>query len=283
MKKIIIAFFVLGFVLLVGCQSKTTNNHETNVSDAEHNSAPHIISATVNELRTIKNALYTMDENDFKSYMYENYYGAIANGMYSIENAKLLMEELEVSMIPVLDSDETCFKKLLFYHERNEIQCVIPYTENIAMSFNIYTPKSDRKENGLFGMNNSDAVLQKELKLDNIFVSVYKTNTKDKYFADVLVGDTYIFVRTTGIVEIEEFEECFSRLEFRKIGDLLDELPEESSSKNEQISLTENVSVDETALFEQTPNNKIETQPTEAVNITEETALPELTEAITTG
>ncbi|MBQ4603282.1 MAG: hypothetical protein IJB16_01645 [Clostridia bacterium] len=285
MKKILSLLISFCIIFFAGCQNETAKNPETTVTDTEHNSAPYIVSVTVDELRTIKNAIYTMEENNFKSYMFKNHYGALVNGMYSIENANLLMEELESSMIPMLDSDETCFKKLLFYHERNEIQCVIPYTESIAISFNIYTPKSDRKENGVFGMNNSEAVLKKELIFDNILVYVYKTDTKDEFFADVFADNTYILVRTTGITDIEEFEECFSRLEFRKIGDLMDEIPEETtekdSSENEQTSVTENVSVAETTLPEQTENLETETQLTEFTDIPEETTLTEPTEEVT--
>ena len=265
MKKAILLLIIFCFIFIAGCRNDTVTNPKTDIIDTKHNSTPYIISATVDELRTIKNVIYTMDENDFKSYMYENHYGAIVNGMYTIENAKFLMEELEATTIPVLDADETCFKKLLFYHERNEIQCVIPYTENIAMSFNIYTPKSDRKENGVFGMNNSDAVLQKELKSNNILVSVYKTDTKDEYFADVFAGNTYIFVRTTGIVDVEEFEECFSRLEFRKIGDLMNETPEETSSADKTEAET-------------TLQDEAETDIT--TDISEDTTVPEPTEEV---
>ena len=145
MKKILSLLISFCIIFFAGCQNETVTNPETNITDTEHNSAPFIIPVVLDELKDIRNILSFMQEDDFREYMYENHYGAFVNGMYTIENAKLLMKE---------------------------------------------------------------------------------------------------------------FEECFSRLEFRKIGDLLDEMPEETtkkdSSENEQTSVTENVSVAETTLPEET-------------------------------
>ncbi len=268
MKKLLSLMISFCIIFFAGCQNETTNNHETNVTDIEYNSAPFIISATVDELRAIKNAANTMQEDEFAEYMYKNHYGAIANGMNTTESTKSLVEEFEATIIPMLDREEKGFNKLLFYHERNEIQCVIPYTESVAMTFNIYTPKSDRKESDAFGTNNSEAVLQKEFNFDNVLVSVYKTETPNEFFVDVFADNTYIFVRTTGIADVEEFEECFSRLEFRKIGDLLNEMPEEISSADKTEAET-------------TLQDEAETDIT--TNISEETTFPESTEAVTTG
>ena len=266
MKKILLFLISICIIFVTGCQNETVTSPKSNINDTVHNSAPYIVSVTVAELRAIKNAVNTMSEEDFKEYMYENHYGASVNGMNTIENAKFLMEEFEETTIPVLDEDETCFNKLLFYHERNEIQCVIPYTESIAMTFNIYTPKSDRKENGVFGINNSNAVLQKELNADNILASIYKTDTKDEFFIDVFADNTYIFVRTAGIQDIKDFEECFSRLEFVKTGDLLNETAEESSlvDKTEaEITLQEETEADTTTV------------------VSEEATVPDQTETVT--
>ena len=268
MKKILLFFISFCIIFVAGCQNKTVTSPKSNINDNVHNSAPYIISVTVDELREIKKAVNTMREDDFKEYMYENHYGAIVNGMNTIENAKHLMEEFESTAIPILDGDETCFNKLLFYHERNEIQCIIPYTENSVLTFNIYTPKSNRKESDVFGINNSDAVLQNELNTDNISASIYKTDTEDEFFADVFAGNTYIFIRTGGIQDIEEFEECFSRLEFRKIGDLLNETTEETSLADKTEAETTLQEEIETAIS--TDTSEKTTGPDQTETVTDE-------------
>ena len=102
-----------------------------------------------------------------------------------------------------------------------------------------------------------EIVSLKTIETDRYIANLYETrNANYKFFGEIIIDDSYIILRSFGIEIMEEFEECFSRLEFKKIGDLMNELPEEAteeeSSENEQISVTENISVAETTLPDQT-------------------------------
>ena len=258
MKKLLITIISLCFVLFAGCQNETVTNPEINVTDNKHNSAPYIISVVLDELRDIRNAINSMREDDFKEYMYENHYGAIMNGMNTIENAKLLMEEFESTTIPVLDGDLENVSKLGLYRESNCIHHLIIYDSEEMQRTSVwtYTVNSTKPKVMEFG-EEVEIVSLKTIETDRYIANLYETRNADyKFFGEIIIDDSYIILRSFGIEIMEEFEECFSRLEFKKIGDLMNELPEEAteeeSSENEQISVTENISVAETTLPDQT-------------------------------
>lgn len=284
MKKITALLLSLSVIFLVSCKDITATNSETNAADIKHNSAPYIISVVLDELKDIKNAVNTMSEEDFKEYMYENHYGASVNGMNTIENAKFLMEEFEETTIPVLDGDLKNISKLLLYRDSNCIHNLIIYdSEEIQRtSVWIYTVNSTKPKVMEFG-EEVEIVSIKTIETDRYTANLYETRNADyKFFGEITVDDSYIILRSFGVEEMEEFEKCFSRLEFRKIGDLLNEMPEETSeevsSENEQTSVTENISVTETALSEQAENIEIETLLTEFADIPEESTVENVSE-----
>ena len=264
MKKILSLLISFCIIFFAGCQNETVTNPETNITDTEHNSAPFIIPVVLDELKDIRNILSFMQEDDFREYMYENHYGAFVNGMYTIENAKLLMKEFEETTIPVLDGDVENVSKLLLYRDSNCIHNLIIYdSEEIQRtSVWVYTVNSTKPKVMEFG-EEVEIVSIKNLETDSYTANLYETKNADyKFFGEITVDNSYIILRSFGIETIEEFEECFSRLEFRKIGDLLDEIPEETTenalSENEQTSVTETVYVVETTLSEPTQEVTVE-------------------------
>ncbi len=251
MKKAISLLIIFCVMFFVGCQNDTATNPETNETDAKHNSGPYIISVVLDELKDIRNAVNTMQEDEYRAYMYENHYGALVNGMYELENAKLLMEEFEETTIPVLDGNAKNVSKLLLYRDSHCIHQLIIYdSEEIQRtSVWIYTVDSEKSEVLEFG-EEVEIVSTETIETDKYTAKLYETRNADyKFFGEITVDNSYIVLRSFGMEEMKEFEECFSRLEFRKIGDLMNEAAEETSSAD-----------------------KTET----------ETTLPEQTEAVTT-
>lgn len=258
MKKIVVLLISFCVIFIAGCQNEIATKSETNVTDNKHNSAPYIISVVLDELKDIRNAVNSMQEEVFKEYMYENHYGAIVNGMNTIENARFLMEEFEATTIPVLDGDVENVSKLLFYRDSNCIQNLIIYdSEEIQRTSVLVYTVNHTEAKAMNFTEDVEFVTTKNIENDRYTAKLYETNIADcKFFGEITIDGSYIVLRSGGIETMEEFEECFSRLEFRKIGDLMNELPEEvteeESSENEQISVTENISIAETTLSEQT-------------------------------
>ena len=146
----------------------------------------------------------------------------------------------------------------------------------------IYTV-NHTEQNAMNFTKDVEFVSIKDIENNRYTAKLYETNIADcKFFAEISIDGSYIVLRSGGIETMDQFEECFSRLEFRKIGDLLNEMPEETteevSSENEQTSVTKNISVAETALSEQAENIEIETLLTEFADISEESTVENVPE-----
>lgn len=258
MKKIITAVLALCFVFLAGCQHNEIGIEEVTTDKYEHNSIPNIISATIDELKAIRTAAETMSQEEYNAYMISNYSGKYINGMHSIENTKIILEEFEKTTIPVLGGDVKNVSKLSLYLDSNCIHQLIIYdSEEIQRTSVLVYTVNHTEANAMNFTEDVEFVSTKNIENDRYTAKLYETNIADcKFFGEITIDGSYIVLRSGGIETMEEFEECFSRLEFRKIGDLMNELPEEvteeESSENEQISVTENISIAETTLSEQT-------------------------------
>ena len=283
MKKSLSLLVCFCLLFTIGCQNGnniTSPDSKFDITEHETN----VIMVTIDELRIIRNAVNTMPEDEFKSFMFWNHGSAFNNSINNLKNAKTLMEELEATTIPVLDGDINNISKLSFDCDDNYIYQFIAYDSEMIQRIGarIYTanytgPKEKKltKDIKLFSIKN--------IKNDKYTVKLYETrNADDKFIAEISIDGSYIVLRSGGIETMDQFEECFSRLEFRKIGDLLNEMPEETSeevsSENEQTSVTENVSVAETALSEQAENIEIETLLTEFADISEESTVENVSE-----
>ena len=287
MKRITALLISLCFVFFAGCKNEDRTVAESSKSTVSENlshDAPYIIPVTIDKLRLIKNALSTMNNDEYKIYMNENHYGPFMNGMNNLENSKIFMEEFETTTIPVLDGIEENIAKLALYREDNCIHHLIIYDSEEIQRTSVwtYTAKSTRPRVMNFG-DEVEVVTVKTIETDRYTANLYETINADyKFFGEITVDNSYIILRSFDIETMEEFEECFSRLEFRKIGDMLNEMPEETSeevsSENEQTSVTENVSVAETALSEQAENIEIETLLTEFADISEESTVENVSE-----
>lgn len=273
MKKIVALLISFCIIFIAGCQNETATNSETNVTDTKHNSAPYIISVMLDELKDIRNAVNSMQEDDFKEYMYENHYGAIVNGMNTIEKAKVLMEEFEETTIPVLDGDAKNVSKLLLYRDSNCIHNLIIYdSEEIQRTSVLVYTVNHTEANAMNFTEDVEFISTKNIENNRYTAKLYETNIEDcKFFGEIEIDGSYIILRSGGIETLEEFEKCFSRLEFRKIGDLLNEIPVETPKAEiteENLTVPEELYPVETTANEEIPFN--------------ETPLPDQTESVTT-
>ena len=258
MKKLLSLLISICIIFVTGCQHNKIGVEEVTTDKNEHGSMPSIISATIDDLKAIKTAAYTMSQEEYNTYMISNYSGKYINGMHSLESTKKILNEFEETTIPVLDGNAEKIQKLSLYRNSHCIHQLIIYdSEEIQRtSVWIYTVDSEKSEVLEFG-EEVEIVSIKTIETDRYTANLYETRNADyKFFGEITVDDSYIILRSFGVEEMEEFEECFSRLEFRKIGDLLNEMPEETteevSSENEQTSVTKNISVTETTAPEQT-------------------------------
>ena len=269
MKKIITVVLALCFVFLVGCQHDIIGIEEVTTDKNDHGSMPSIISATIDDLKAIRNAADTMSQEEYNTYMISNYSGKYINGMHSLESTKKILNEFEETTIPVLDGNAKNVSKLLLYRDSHCIDQLIIYDseEIYRTSVWIYTVDSEKSEVLEFG-EEVEIVSTETIETDKYTAKLYETRNADyKFFGEITVDNSYIVLRSFGMEEMKEFEECFSRLEFRKIGDLMNEAAEETSSADKTETET-------------TIQEEIKTEIT--TDIPEEKTLAEQTEAVTT-
>lgn len=117
MKKLITVVLALCFVLLAGCQHDEIGVEEVTNDKHEHNGLPNTILVTLEDLKSIKNATETMSQEEYNTYMISNYSGKYINGMHSIENTKIILEEFEETAVPVLDGDINNISNLHLYRD----------------------------------------------------------------------------------------------------------------------------------------------------------------------
>lgn len=204
--------------------SKTTNSTTKTVSQKDTAKVPpYILAVELNELKQIKNAVETMNEQEFNEYMSKNFASKTKNGMNTLDNTKSILNELEGTYMPVLDGNENNFSVISFYLDYNEVHQLTYFEEPRRIVAYSQTPKYDTQERVLFGEYSKNAVLVKNIENDTYKAKVYITEGSEHFYVDLFIEDSYIYLRTHDIDTIEEFEADFSRLKFVKIGDLLNE------------------------------------------------------------
>lgn len=194
---------------------KATNNAQE--------SAPMIIFLSLDELKEIKNAFDTMEADEFQTYMEKEHSNACMNGMWDYENSIALLDEMCSTYVPVLDGNTQNVDNISFYQESNSIHQLLIFDNDKRASVIINTSKSTKSKE-LQLNNEAICISEKTIEKDNYIAHLYEYENADYcFFADVLIDDTYIVLRSNWIETMENFENCFNRLIFVKIDDLLSE------------------------------------------------------------
>lgn len=184
---------------------------------------PYVLRESLEDLKQINAASKTMSESEFAEFMDENFSRESMNGMNTLENTKRLLEELEETYIPLLDNDVENFSKISFYHEKNEIYQLISFDDETRLATYVYTPKSTREKRIQFEENLNISTVQ-SVKIGEYNINLYEVeDTNYSFFADVVIGDTYIIFKGKPNHSFEEFKATLDRLAFVKIGDLLNQ------------------------------------------------------------
>ena len=197
------------------------NNTSNSSKETIQSSSPMIIFITLDELKEIKKAYDSMTAYDFQNYMQTEHTDACMTGMWDYENSTVLLNEMCSTYVPVLDNNPDNLSELGFYWQSNSIHQLLIFDGDKRASVIINTVKNtESKELQL--NNDAISIFKKTIEKDNYISHLYEyQNTDYRFYADVLIDDTYIVLRSDWIDTTEDFEECFSRLSFVKIGDLL--------------------------------------------------------------
>lgn len=202
---------------------ETTTHKPNKATEKAQENAPMIIFLSVEELKEIKNAFDTMEANEFQMYMEKEHSNACMNGMWDYENSIALLDEMCSTHIPMLDGDIQKLDNISFYQESNSILQLIVFDEDKRASVIISTVRNTEPKELVLG-EDAICVSKKNIEKENYIANLYEyQNTDYRFYAEISVDNTYIILRSGWINTMEDFESCFNRLVFVKIGDLLNE------------------------------------------------------------
>lgn len=222
---IFIAVFICLFVS--SCQ-KDTKNTEDNYAYDHICDLPLKFTGTLDELSSIKNAIDSAKPGEAPDFIWNIHNRLSLIDMTDYESSKRFYDEIASSSVPLIDNDINNFDEVNFYLEDHYFYQLDVFDGDKRISSKIFTPQSNIINVGVYGKNVKKAKFKKTIENDGVTADIYFVKEENIYCADVFVGDTYIFMRSKNISTIEEFEECFLKFTFVKIGDLINRLPEKT-------------------------------------------------------
>ncbi|MBQ2842376.1 MAG: hypothetical protein IJE72_05020 [Clostridia bacterium] len=207
-----------------------TTKTETSVSttekqnkDAANEEPPYASYFTFKQLKEFKNACETMNDEELNQYITDsrNLWGS---SIHNRETALSTLDAIENTTIVLLDGDKSNFYEIHYHDERFYITqpVIMSETKNLVCTY--YTNLSE--ENIKTHHENTEYITYfTDVTANGVTANVYisPNGDVDEFYAEMFVDGTRITYRVTEEQTIEEFEADFARLEFVKIGDLLNE------------------------------------------------------------
>lgn len=207
---------------------------KTQASATEENMADYISGSeapppasrfTLEQLKEYKNAYSTMNDEDFLQFVIKADNLADTD-IRSREEGKAMVEAIENTTVVLLDADKTNFRKMNYSELSYTISQPVKMSETRNLVCTYYTDLSEDNYKKVY--ENSETITYvTDITVNGVTASVYRRSNSvtgvDEFLAELFVDGTRISYRVTEEQTIEEFEADLARLEFVKIGDLLEE------------------------------------------------------------
>lgn len=194
----------------------------TNRQEEVQNSSPIILYFDLSDLQEIKQAYETMNPDDFMVYMETEKTNIYMTGFEDYESSGNMLKKLSSTTIPLLDGNPDNFPEQAYYPKNDSVDSLVFFDDNRRFIVSAENAEKDSPK-GLKLDSESEIISEKALETDAYSATIYEvSNDYYAYFATVEINDSYIVMRSMGIDSVEDFEECFKRLQFVKIGDLLE-------------------------------------------------------------
>lgn len=205
--------------------TQVTNNEITYAVEGDEGVPPSIIEITIDKLKKLKHAAETMNEEEYTEYLYQNEF-------YDVDYARIIgrkgflefYAKIENLYIPVFDEDEVEYSGLNCYTETEVIDYMVRLKNTQRYRFDIhFSGKLRFSYNG-----NEEFEFIKKIETSKATAYVYRDLVEDRWawegFAvELFVDGQEMDFRVGEKQTIEEFEEAFKKIDFRKIGDLVNE------------------------------------------------------------
>ena len=188
-------------------------------SKSEESPPSDTVSLNIITLRHVKKAAETMNDEEFFSYLQYNYFDAINCDFDTPEKFLSFLEQIENIYIAKLPYDDESIKSLNYKIGQSEVFQSILMHDSLRFAFNFYVSV----EPNFYYSTLDGSEYIKSIENNSIKADVYKTKSIEGYCADAVIYNQCANFRASEAQTLEEFETDFARLEFVKIGDLLNE------------------------------------------------------------
>lgn len=196
---------------------KTTKTQSS--SNSEESPPSDIVSLNIITLRNVKEAAETMNDEEFFNYLQYNYFDAINCDFDTPEKFLSFLEQIENIYIARLPGDDESIKSLNYKIGRGEVFQSILMQDSLRFAFNFYVSV---EPDFYYSMLDGSEYI-KSIENDSIKADIYKIKSREGFCADAVIYNQYANFRASEAQTLEDFETDFARLEFVKIGDLLNE------------------------------------------------------------
>ena len=261
MKKIILSALCFIIVLLTGCQSyivkendttpinssltETTTNSPSspnktttpNLSTTKETSsfsttktefserydespATDTLQLDINSLKKLKKTVSSMNDTDFQTYLEENRFDFTwLETVNTIEKFNSLLHDIENIYVATLSSNINDNIYLTYYLKENTLFQSVSLSETKRFAFDFYIEIEP-----LYYFSNIDgAEYIKSVNINSVKANVFELKSRNCLGADAILENQKFKIHVNEIQSIEDFEADFARLEFVKIGDLLND------------------------------------------------------------
>lgn len=203
-------------------ETATTGNLQSTKALQQNSNevAPYILSVSLNDLKKIKLAAESMNEEEFVKYMDENFPNETMNGMYSLESTNSILAELNDLYIIYVDETDRD-NDLHFYIESHFLIQSIEMRENVFIRSRIYTDSRDT-----FEYKDGDIVKHiKTCEIGDLTFELYENTAEESegIYGNIKSDKGNIPFFTSVKISVEELEMFLPKIKVAKIADLLAE------------------------------------------------------------
>lgn len=180
----------------------------------------------IKTLKELKKAAATMTDAEFENYLEENrFIFAWLEMVNTVEKFNSLIYDIENIYVAVLDTDSYDDVSLTYYTREKRIFQAVSFSETKRFAFDYYVGIDPI----YYFKDLEGAEYVKTIEINSVNANVYELESRKGFCADAVLGEQEFDIRVSEKQTIEEFEADFARLEFVKIGDLLNESYVEST------------------------------------------------------
>ncbi len=216
---------------LLSKEENTTSTHALSISrthistsqpkselNYENAPYPYDLYFSINTLKNLKAVAETANDQEFADYLERNKFDLVwCEAVNTVEKFNALLDDIQNTYIAVFDNETVGDANLIYHLDEKRIVQIVSFTENCRFVFDFYV---SREPIYLYSTV-IDTEYVTSVENNSVKADIHQSESREGFCVDAVFDGQKFTFRVTEEQTIEEFEETFSRLEFVKIGDLI--------------------------------------------------------------